>query len=30
MQHLEDGSYKDVSAFEFALDLLLESLERLR
>jgi len=30
MQHLEEGSYKDVSAFEFALDLLLESLERLR
>jgi AcrR family transcriptional regulator len=29
-QHLEDGAYKDVSAFEFALDLLLESLERLR
>jgi len=30
MQHLEDGSYKEVSAFEFALDLLLGSLERLR
>jgi AcrR family transcriptional regulator len=30
MQHLEDGSYKEVSAFEFALDLLLESLSRLR
>src|SRR6201993_4805785 len=30
MQHLEEGAYKDVSAFEFALDLLLESLERLR
>jgi AcrR family transcriptional regulator len=30
MQHLEDGAYKEVSAFEFALDLLLESLERLR
>ena len=30
MQHLEDGAYKNVSAFEFALDLLLESLERLR
>ena len=30
MQHLEGGSYQDVSAFEFALDLLLESLERLR
>src|SRR6478736_4005895 len=28
MQHLEDGSYKEVSAFEFALDLLLGSLER--
>jgi AcrR family transcriptional regulator len=30
LQHLEDGAYKEVSAFEFALDLLLESLERLR
>jgi hypothetical protein len=30
LQHLEDGAYKDVSAFEFALDLLLESLKRLR
>ena len=30
LQHLEDGPHKDVSAFEFALDLLLESLERLR
>jgi AcrR family transcriptional regulator len=30
LQHLEDGAYKNVSAFEFALDLLLESLERLR
>jgi AcrR family transcriptional regulator len=29
-QHLEDGAYKDVSAFEFALDLLLESLARLQ
>jgi AcrR family transcriptional regulator len=30
LQHLEDGAYKDVSAFEYGLDLLLESLERLR
>ena len=30
LQHLEDGSYKDVSAFEYGLDLLLESLERLQ
>jgi AcrR family transcriptional regulator len=30
MQHLEDGPHRDLSAFEFALDLLLESLERLR
>ncbi|MGZ4463394.1 MAG: hypothetical protein ACXVZP_11210, partial [Gaiellaceae bacterium] len=30
LQHLEDGAYKDVSAFEFALDLLLESLARLQ
>ena len=30
MQHLEDGSHQDVPAFEYGLDLLLESLERLR
>lgn len=30
LQHLDDGPLHDVSAFEFALDLLLESLERLR
>lgn len=30
LQHLEDGPHQDLSAFEFALDLLLESLERLR
>jgi AcrR family transcriptional regulator len=30
LQHLEDGPHQDKSAFEFALDLLLESLERLR
>ena len=30
LQHLEDGPLHEVSAFEFALDLLLESLERLR
>ena len=30
LQHLEGGPHQDVSAFEFALDLLLESLERLR
>jgi hypothetical protein len=30
MQHLEGGSYQDVSAFEYGLDLLLESLSRLR
>ncbi len=30
LQHLEDGPHQDRSAFEFALDLLLESLERLR
>jgi AcrR family transcriptional regulator len=30
MQHLEGGPHEDVSAFEFALDLLLESLEKLR
>jgi len=30
MQHLEGGSYQDVSAFEYGLDLLLGSLERLR
>jgi AcrR family transcriptional regulator len=29
-QHLAPGPHQDVSAFEFALDLLLESLERLR
>jgi AcrR family transcriptional regulator len=30
MQHLEDGPHQDVPAFEYGLDLLLESLERLR
>src|SRR5215467_3732189 len=30
LQHLEDGPHQDVSAFEFALDLLLVGLERLR
>jgi len=30
LQHLEEGPHQDMSAFEFALDLLLESLERLR
>ena len=30
MQHLEDGPHRDVPAFEYGLDLLLESLERLR
>jgi AcrR family transcriptional regulator len=30
LQHLKDGPYLPVSAFEFALDLLLESLEKLR
>ena len=30
LQHLDAGPHHDVSAFEFALDLLLESLERLR
>jgi AcrR family transcriptional regulator len=30
LQHLEGGPHQDLSAFEFALDLLLESLERLR
>jgi AcrR family transcriptional regulator len=30
LQHLEDGPHQDMSAFEFALDLLLESLDRLR
>jgi len=29
MQHLDDGPHQDVSAFEFALDLLLGGLERL-
>ena len=29
-QHLDGGPHQDVSAFEFALDLLLESLEKLR
>ena len=28
MQHLEDGPHKDVGAFEYGLDLLLDSLER--
>jgi AcrR family transcriptional regulator len=30
LQHLTDGPHRDVSAFQFGLDLLLESLERLR
>jgi AcrR family transcriptional regulator len=30
LQHLEDGPHQDLSAFEFALDLLLGGLERLR
>jgi AcrR family transcriptional regulator len=30
LQHLEPGSYQDTSAFEYGLDLLLDSLERLR
>jgi AcrR family transcriptional regulator len=30
LQHLEDGPHKDVPAFEYGLDLLLDSLERLR
>jgi AcrR family transcriptional regulator len=30
IQHLEDGPHKDVPAFDYGLDLLLESLERLR
>jgi hypothetical protein len=30
MQHLEPGSLEDTSAFEYGLDLLLASLERLR
>jgi AcrR family transcriptional regulator len=30
LQHLDGGAYQDVSAFEFALDLLLDSLERVR
>jgi len=30
LQHLDDGPHQDVSAFEFALDLLLAGLERLR
>lgn len=30
MQHLEDGPHQDVPAFEYGLDLILESLERLR
>jgi Tetracyclin repressor-like, C-terminal domain len=29
MQHLGDGPYQDIPAFEYGLDLLLESLERL-
>ena len=29
-QHLDEGPHREVSAFEFALDLILESLERLR
>ena len=29
LQHLDDGPHQDVSAFEFALDLLLGGLERL-
>ena len=30
MQHLEDGPHQEVSAFEYSLDLLLDSLERSR
>jgi AcrR family transcriptional regulator len=30
MQHLEDGPHKEVTAFEYGLDLVLDSLERLR
>jgi hypothetical protein len=30
LQHLDGGPHQDVSAFEYGLDLLLESLERLR
>ena len=30
LQHLDDGPHQDVTAFEYGLDLLLESLERLR
>jgi AcrR family transcriptional regulator len=30
MQHLEDGPHKDVTAFEYGLDLVLDSLERVR
>lgn len=30
MQHLADGPHQDIPAFEYGLDLLLESLERLR
>jgi AcrR family transcriptional regulator len=30
MQHLEDGPHQDVTAFEYGLDLVLDSLERLR
>ena len=30
LQHLDDGAHQDVSAFEYGLDLLLESLERSR
>ena len=30
MQHVEDGPHQDVPAFEYGLDLVLESLERLR
>jgi AcrR family transcriptional regulator len=30
LQHLEDGPHQDVPAFEYGLDLILESLERLR
>src|SRR5438046_586131 len=30
MQHLEDGPHQNVTAFEYGLDLVLDSLERLR
>ena len=29
-QHLTEGSHQDVSAFEFALDLILDGLEKIR